>query len=97
MRELARIHVEAPDGPFARYNPWLPFLATGLVPPPASPANKRLGVVHSHPDWLVEMWTAELGADGGELLGRPGRPAQSADSHPDDCLQFGGHQPDLGG
>ncbi|MFN2378530.1 MAG: 16S rRNA (cytosine(967)-C(5))-methyltransferase RsmB [Candidatus Binatia bacterium] len=40
----------------------------GLVPPPASPATKRLGVVHSHPDWLVEMWTAELGAEETELL-----------------------------
>ncbi len=28
--------VNAPDGPFARYNPWLPFLAAGLAPPPAS-------------------------------------------------------------
>lgn len=28
--------VDAPGGPFARYNPWLPFLAAGLATPPAS-------------------------------------------------------------
>ena len=28
--------VDAPGGPFARYNPWLPFLGAGLATPPAS-------------------------------------------------------------
>ncbi len=32
----------------------------GLAPPPASPAVARLGVLYSHPDWLVRMWTDEL-------------------------------------
>lgn len=38
-KHLVMVHawlVEAPGGPFARYNPWLPFLAAGLTPPPAS-------------------------------------------------------------
>jgi hypothetical protein len=26
--------VDAPGGPFARYNPWLPYHAVGLTPPP---------------------------------------------------------------
>lgn len=37
-KQLLMMHVwfaEAPEGPFARYNPWLPYLATGLVPPDA--------------------------------------------------------------
>jgi len=38
----------------------------GLVPPPATPEPARLGVLHSHPDWLVRMWMDELpgGAEG---------------------------------
>lgn len=32
----------------------------GLTPPPAAPEVARLGVLHSHPDWLVRMWTDEL-------------------------------------
>lgn len=37
-KHLLMMHVwfaEAPEGPFARYNPSLPYLATGLVPPDA--------------------------------------------------------------
>ncbi len=38
-RQLVMMHawfVDAPEGPFARYNPWLPYLATGLTPPSAA-------------------------------------------------------------
>jgi hypothetical protein len=38
-RHLVMMHawfVDAPDGPFARYNPWLPYLAAGLAPPSAA-------------------------------------------------------------
>ncbi|MFL5582232.1 MAG: hypothetical protein ACJ8AO_17835 [Gemmatimonadaceae bacterium] len=28
--------VDAPEGPFARYNPWLPYLAAGVTPPSAA-------------------------------------------------------------
>ena len=38
-RRLVMMHVwltDTPDGPFARYNPWLPFRAAGLVPPTAA-------------------------------------------------------------
>jgi hypothetical protein len=28
--------VDGPEGPFARYNPWLPYLAAGLTPPSAA-------------------------------------------------------------
>jgi hypothetical protein len=38
-KHLVMMHawlVDAPDGPFARYNPWLPYLAAGLAPPPAA-------------------------------------------------------------
>lgn len=38
-RQLVMVHawfVDAPDGPFARHNPNLPYLAVGLVPPAAS-------------------------------------------------------------
>jgi hypothetical protein len=38
-KHLVMMHawfVDAPEGPFARYNPWLPFLAAGLAPPPAA-------------------------------------------------------------
>jgi hypothetical protein len=37
-RHLVMMHAwfaDAPDGPFARYNPWLPYLAAGLAPPSA--------------------------------------------------------------
>lgn len=32
----------------------------GLTPPPTSPEVTGLGVLHSHPDWLVRMWMDEL-------------------------------------
>lgn len=32
----------------------------GLTPPPAAPEVERLGVLHSHPDWIVRMWLDEL-------------------------------------
>jgi hypothetical protein len=38
-RRLMMMHVwltDAPDGPFARYNPWLPYRAAGLTPPSAA-------------------------------------------------------------
>ena len=38
-RNLVMVHtwyVDAPGGPFARYNLWLPFISAGLTPPPAS-------------------------------------------------------------
>jgi len=35
----------------------------GLVPPPTSPEITRLGVLHSHPDWMVRMWMDELPGD----------------------------------
>jgi len=38
-RHLVMMHlwfVDTPDGPFARYNPWLPYLAAGLAPPSAA-------------------------------------------------------------
>jgi hypothetical protein len=38
-RQLLMMHawfVDAPDGPWARYNPWLPYLAAGLTPPSAA-------------------------------------------------------------
>lgn len=40
----------------------------GLVPPPDSPDITHLGVMNSHPDWLVEMWVDELGRDEAEAL-----------------------------
>lgn len=40
----------------------------GLVQPPDGPEVRRLGVLHSHPDWLVEMWIRELGAAEAEAL-----------------------------
>jgi hypothetical protein len=54
-RELLMMHawfVDAPAGPFARENPWLPYQAAGLTPPPASlladstqnDATRRLGL-----------------------------------------------------
>jgi hypothetical protein len=38
-KHLTMMHawfVDAPEGPFARYNPWLPYLATGLARPSAA-------------------------------------------------------------
>jgi 16S rRNA (cytosine967-C5)-methyltransferase len=42
----------------------------GLVPPPETPEVTRLGVLHSHPDWLVRLWLDELpgGAENVERL-----------------------------
>lgn len=41
----------------------------GLVAPPSSPIDARLGIATSHPDWLVAMWRSELGeADTQALL-----------------------------
>jgi hypothetical protein len=46
-RRLVMAHawfVDAPEGPFARYNPWLPYLAAGLTPPaPATLADSAAG------------------------------------------------------
>ena len=46
-KRLVMMHtwfVDAPEGPFARYNPWLPYLATGLTPPSAAElADARSG------------------------------------------------------
>ncbi len=44
--------VDAPEGPFARYNPWLPYYAAGLTPPPAGDSAadaraRRLGMALS--------------------------------------------------
>jgi 16S rRNA (cytosine967-C5)-methyltransferase len=38
----------------------------GLTPPPDAPEVERLGVLHSHPDWLVRMWIDELPGGAGE-------------------------------
>jgi hypothetical protein len=54
-KHLVMMHtwfVDAPDGPFARYNPWLPYYAAGLTPPaPADSAAdaraRRLGLALS--------------------------------------------------
>lgn len=35
----------------------------GLVQPPAWPLVEHLGVLHSHPDWLVQRWLDELGEE----------------------------------
>lgn len=35
----------------------------GLVAPPDSPEVTRLGILHSHPDWMVRMWLDELPGD----------------------------------
>lgn len=40
----------------------------GLVQPPERPEVERLGVLHSHPDWLVNMWIRELGAEDADAL-----------------------------
>lgn len=40
----------------------------GLVQPPDAPETEHLGVLYSHPDWLVEMWTQELGREEAEEL-----------------------------
>ncbi len=40
----------------------------GLVPPPSSPTDTRLGIATSHPDWLVSMWRGELGEAETEAL-----------------------------
>ena len=40
----------------------------GLAPPPDAPEETRLGVLHSHPDWLVRMWLDELGDAEAEAL-----------------------------
>jgi len=40
----------------------------GLAPAPDAPEETRLGVMHSHPDWLVRMWLDELGETDAEAL-----------------------------
>lgn len=40
----------------------------GLVAPPQAPADTRLAVATSHPDWLVAMWRNELGEAETEAL-----------------------------
>lgn len=40
----------------------------GLEAAPESPVEKHLGVLHSHPDWLVRLWLDELGAEETEAL-----------------------------
>jgi len=40
----------------------------GLVAPPPSPIQTRLGIETSHPDWLVSMWRSELGDTETEAL-----------------------------
>ena len=75
-RELVMMHAwfaDAPDGPFARYNPWLPYLAAGLTPPSAAvladsargDAARRLGLAlasASTPPMLFQ-WIARQGGD----------------------------------
>jgi 16S rRNA (cytosine967-C5)-methyltransferase len=39
----------------------------GLVAPPETPEVTRLGILHSHPDWLVRMWTDELSGGAAEV------------------------------
>ncbi len=39
----------------------------GLVAPPDGPEVTRLGVLHSHPDWLVRMWLDELPGGAAEV------------------------------
>jgi hypothetical protein len=75
-RHLLMMHVwfaDAPEGPFARYNPWLPYLAAGLTPPAAAtladsaagaPA-RRLGLALASaatPPLLFE-WVERQGGD----------------------------------
>jgi hypothetical protein len=75
-RHLLMMHVwfaDAPEGPFARYNPWLPYLATGLTPPTAATLAdsaageraRRLGLALASattPPLLFE-WVARQGGD----------------------------------
>jgi hypothetical protein len=75
-RELVMMHAwftDAPDGPFARYNPWLPYLAAGLTPPSAAvladsargTAALRLGLALASattPPMLFQ-WIARQGGD----------------------------------
>jgi hypothetical protein len=75
-RHLLMMHawfVDAPAGPWARYNPWLPYLAAGLAPPAAATLAdsaageraRRLGLalasVESPP--LLFRWVARQGGD----------------------------------
>jgi 16S rRNA (cytosine967-C5)-methyltransferase len=39
----------------------------GLTPPPDAPEVERLGVLHSHPDWLVRLWMDELPGGPGDI------------------------------
>ena len=75
-REIVMTHawfVGAPDGPFARYNPWLPYLAAGLAPPDRAtlahaahgPSARRLGIalaLAATPPMLFELVEARAGA-----------------------------------
>jgi hypothetical protein len=73
-RHLVMMHawfVDAPGGPFARYNPWLPYYAAGLTPPaPSAPAAvsdigaRKLGLalaVAITPPMLFELVEARGG------------------------------------
>ena len=78
-RHLVMMHawfVDAPDGPFARYNPRLPYLAAGLTPPTAAALADsaggrahRLGLALASAitpplvfEWLERQGGAALGA-----------------------------------
>jgi hypothetical protein len=75
-RHLLMMHawfVDAPEGPFARYNPWLPYLAAGLTPPSAATLAdsargeraRRLGLALASattPPLLFD-WVARQGGD----------------------------------
>ena len=75
-REIVMTHawfVDAPDGPFARHNPSLPYLAAGLAPPSTrtladvrrGPAARRLGLalaLATTPPMLFDLVEARAGA-----------------------------------
>jgi hypothetical protein len=75
-RHLVMMHawfVDAPDGPWARYNPWLPYLAVGLAPPSAATLAdsgsgeraRRLGLALASAATppLIFEWVARQGGD----------------------------------
>jgi hypothetical protein len=90
-RHLVMMHawlVDAPGGPWARYNPWLPYLAAGLTPPSAAVLAdsaggrraRRLGLAlasASTPPLLFE-WAARQGGDALRARLAPRRAAVAA-------------------
>ena len=87
-KHLVMMHawfVDTPDGPFARYNPWLPYLATGLTPPSAAvladsgsgDRARRLGLALASASTppLVFEW---LERQGGEALSARTGPHRAA-------------------